>query len=263
MVLFELSQVSVGYDRPVLHAIDCVIEQGEFIAIIGPNGAGKSTLLSTLAGEHSPWCGTLRYKNRPLTDYSIDQIAREFSVVHQFTEHLPPFTVLEFVLLGRFPYRRLLNSDNDEDVAIARQAMDALGIADLADRRIIDLSGGEMQLARVAHCLAQNEHILLLDEPISHLDITHAVRLMDRLAELNRRGSTIVIVLHDINIASDYCSTIIGLKQGNVFFSGKPADVLRYDSLESLFETPCVVLENPISGHPFVYPVPGYLRQGR
>jgi iron complex transport system ATP-binding protein len=112
---------------------------------------------------------------------------------------------------------------------------------------------------RIAHALVQNNRIILLDEPVSHLDIRHSIMIMDILYRLNREGATIVTVLHDINIASDYSTRIVGIKQGGLFFDGPPETVIRYDLVEELFGTSCIVLKNPTTGRPFVYPVPGYV----
>jgi iron complex transport system ATP-binding protein len=161
--------------------------------------------------------------------------------------------------MGRFPHQAAFVVETGEDRGIIEWAAETTGVTHLLSRNITELSGGELQLVRIAHALAQNRGVILLDEPISHLDIQHAVMIMDILWKLNRGGATVVVVLHDINMASDYSGRIVGIKDGGIFMSGPPDEVLRYDLLESLFGTPCIVMRNPTTGRPFVYPVPGFV----
>ncbi|HQL82303.1 MAG TPA: ABC transporter ATP-binding protein [Spirochaetota bacterium] len=262
MSIFELHEVNAGYrDVPVLRDLGLTVSDGEFVSVIGPNGAGKSTLVKTLSGDVRPSSGTVLFKGRRLRDYRARVLARELSVVHQAAEALAPFTVYEFIRLGRFPHQDSFVLESDRDREMIARAAEATGVAGLLSRRLTELSGGELQLARIAHALAQNSSVILLDEPVSHLDIQHAVMIMDILWKLNREGATVVTVLHDINIASDYSTRIVGLREGGVFFSGAPAEVLRYDLVEALFGTSCIVLKNPTTGRPFVYPVPGYVQK--
>ena len=262
MSVFEMKSVFAGYgERNVLSGIDLHIEEGEFAAVIGPNGAGKSTLLKVMAGDLTPSSGEVLFNNKSVREYGVREISRGFSVVHQFLDNVQAFTVREFVGMGRFPHQGFLGIESAEDCREIEDAMEITGISGLSGRRITDLSGGELQLVRIAHSLAQNRDVILLDEPVSHLDIMHSVGIMDILHDLNAAGSTIISVLHDINLSSEYCSSIIGIKEGRLFLSGAPADVLRYDLVEELFGTVCTVNTNPISGKPFVYPVPGHVRK--
>jgi iron complex transport system ATP-binding protein len=261
MSVFELKSMTAGYGgEPVLKSLDLAVGEGEFVSIIGPNGAGKSTLLKTMAGDITPSGGAVYFRGRPLRGYRPRELARHFSIVHQAIETLAPFTAREFVRLGRFPHQGALAVESVEDREIVAWAADTTGVSGLMERRLTELSGGELQLVRIAHALAQNSGVILLDEPVSHLDIQHTVMIMDILWKLNRQGATVAVVLHDINIASDYSSRIIGMKQGGLFFSGEPGDVLRYDLVEALFGTSCIVLKNPTTGRPFVYPGPGYVK---
>lgn len=244
----------------MLRDLSLSVGDGEFVSVIGPNGAGKSTLVKMLAGDVTPSSGSLLFKGRRLREYRARALARELSVVHQAAEAIAPFTVHEFIRLGRFPHQDAFVLESDWDREIIARVADTTGVAGLLARPLTELSGGELQLARIAHALAQNSRVILLDEPVSHLDIQHAVMIMDILWKLNREGTTVVTVLHDINIASDYSTRIVGLKEGGVFFSGAPAEVLRFNLVETLFGTPCIVLENPTTGRPFVYPVPGYIK---
>jgi iron complex transport system ATP-binding protein len=260
MIIFELTSLSAGYSGvPVLKNLSMNVGEGEFISIIGPNGAGKSTLLKILTGDVVPSSGTVSFRGRPLREYRPRDMARHYSIVHQTKEAMVPFTVHDFIRMGRFPHQGAFVVESERDSETIEWAAETTGVLDLLSRRLTELSGGEMQLVRIAHALAQNSRVILLDEPVSHLDIQHAVMIMDILWKLNREGATVAAVLHDINIASDYSGRIIGMKNGGIFFSGEPGEVLRYDLVEALFNTNCIVMKNPTTGRPFVYPVPGYI----
>ncbi len=260
MSLYALEGVTADYGGPpVLTGIGLSIEAGEFLAVIGPNGAGKSTLLKILAGNLAPGAGTVSLHGRPLQRYAPEELAREVSVVHQFLENVPPFTVGEFVAMGRFPHQGILRTESARDREIIDEAVATAGIARLVSRQLTELSGGERQLVYIARALAQSGRVILLDEPVSHLDISHSVQIMDMLHGLNRRGATIITVLHDINLASDYCGRIIALKNAALFADGAPEEIITYETIEALFEMVCVVFRNPMTGKPYTFPVPRHV----
>jgi iron complex transport system ATP-binding protein len=255
--LLDIRNMSAGYGgEPVLENISLQIKSGDFLAILGPNGAGKSTLLKAMCGLLKPSLGELTLSGDSISRMSAMEIARRLSVVHQFAGTVMPYTVREFVALGMFPRR-----DGGGGLRETDGALDMCDISLLADRRLTELSGGEMQLAFIARALVQNRHLILLDEPVSHLDVNHVTRIMDILHRLNMEGGTVITVLHDLNLAADYCGRIIALKDHGVFFDGAPSEVMRYDLIESLFGVVCVVRDNPISGRPFAYVVPEHLRK--
>jgi ABC-type cobalamin/Fe3+-siderophores transport system ATPase subunit len=259
--VFDLDSIRAGYGgAPVLRDLSLQIAEGEFITMIGPNGAGKSTLLKVMSGDIIPGAGSVLFHGRPLGDYRPRTLARMLSIVHQAAEARVAFTVREFIRMGRFPHQGSLVIEDDRDRGVIEGAAETTGAGHLLDRRLTELSGGELQLVRIAHALAQNSRVILLDEPVSHLDIQHAVMIMDILWKLNRGGATVLAVLHDINLASDYSGRILGMKEGKIFFSGAPREVLKYDLVEALFGTACIVMDNPTTGRPFVYPVPGYIK---
>jgi iron complex transport system ATP-binding protein len=257
MNLFNLENVYAGYNSSqVIKKISLSIEKGEFISIIGPNGSGKSTLLKTISGQIKPLSGKVFYRELPIDSYRKIKLAREFSFIHSALEDSAPFTVFEFVSMGLFPFRKFYNFSTTVDDDLIDEAMEMTDITHLKKRLITELSAGERQLALLAQSLVQNRDIILMDEPVSHLDVKHTTDFMDILYRLNKSGSTIISILHDINIASDYSGRIIGLKDGEIFFNGPPNKVIKYKLIEELFGTVCVVLKNPISGKPFVYSVP-------
>jgi iron complex transport system ATP-binding protein len=257
MNLFNLENVSAGYESDiVIKNISLSIGQGEFISIIGPNGSGKSTLLKTISGQIKPLSGNVFYRDLPIGSFRKIKLAREFSFIHSAIEDSAPFTVQEFVSMGLFPFRKFLNFNNESDKIIIDEALEMTDIPHLKKRLVTELSAGERQLALLAQSLVQNRNIILMDEPVSHLDVKHTTDFMDILYRLNKSGSTIISILHDINIASDYSGRIIGLKKGEIFFNGSPEKVVKYKLIEELFGTVCVVLKNPITGKPFSYSVP-------
>jgi iron complex transport system ATP-binding protein len=262
MKIFELQNMNAGYRTiPVLYDITLVINEGDFLGIIGPNGAGKSTLLKVLSDNITPTAGSIFFKGSAIGTYRRRALAQQIAVVHQSLENIPPFTVYDFLRLGRFPHQGLWEIESHEDRSSIEQAMAMTGILHLSDRKIGELSGGERQLVRIAQSLTQSREVIILDEPITFLDITHSIQIMDILYKLNQAGSTIITVLHDINTTSDYCSRIIGLKEGRIFVDGTPEDVLTYQNIEGLYDTVCVVYENPLTKKPQVFPVPEYVKE--
>lgn len=266
MSILKLDSVSAGYPgRKVLYDIDMAVYPGDFIAVIGPNGSGKSTLLSVLSGEIKPESGAAYCKGEDLSRFSAIRRARSFSVVHQSYENLLPFKAEEFAALGYFPRKGFKSYGNLPGKGVeftVDSAFDLLGISGLKDRKITELSGGERQLVFIARALVQCGDVILLDEPVSNLDPGVTVRIMDMLYELNRKGAAIVTVLHNVNLASDYCKTITAVRDGRILFSGSPDDVLGYDNVEELYSSLFTVVKNPVSGRPFVYSVPGHLISG-
>lgn len=261
MNIFTVDSLCAGYrGKNVLHDVNISVGAGEFVAIIGPNGAGKSTLLRSLSGYITPSAGSVLFMGRPVVSYSRRDFSKKLSVVPQFTETDLSFTVREFGELGLFPHRSIFDVGTASKNNAVDGALDAAGISHLGDRPMTEISGGERQLACIARALVQSSSVMLLDEPVSHLDLAHGIGIMDVLHSQNRQGTTVVTVLHDVNLAAEYCSRIIALKEGTVFADGEPREVLTYKNVEGLFDTVCIVTENPVSKRPLVYPVPGFLR---
>ena len=261
MNIFTVKSLNSGYGKiKVLHNIDTAVAKEDFIGIIGPNGAGKSTFLKTLSGLLEPFSGTIEFFNQKLSSYSPLEIARRMAFISQFLVNILPFKVENFVAMGRFPFQNFWEKNSIEDREIIRESLNITETYHLKDRLLSELSGGELQLVCLARALAQNKDVIICDEPISSLDIKHSIRIMDLLYRLNREGSTIITVLHDINIASDYCSSIIGLKRGKIFCHGKPADCVTSGVISSLFDRNCSVKKNPVTGNPHIYPRPEYVR---
>lgn len=243
--VFELSDVSFAYQvgRPVLDHLDLRVEEGDFLGIIGPNGVGKSTLLHVLTGCLGAQSGEVRFLERGIGEWSRLELARRIALVPQREEGIFPFRVEDIVLMGRYPHARgVLGFEDAEDYRIAREAIEAVGLAGFAHRVPAQLSGGEQQLVLLARALAQQPRVLLLDEPTASLDLHHQRRIFSLLAEWNHReGVTILAVSHDINLAAMYCREMAIVSAGRIVARGSAAEVLNEDRLSDVYRVPVTV----------------------
>lgn len=259
MALIKIRGMECGYaDGFHLGPVDMEIREGSFTGIIGPNGSGKSTLFKCLTGDLRLLNGKIELMDKDLSAYSLKERARKLSIVTQFCE-LAPISVEEYVLMGRMPFRKMFQFYHSaEDKAIADYYIRLTGIDHLRKKRITELSGGEQQMACIALALTQKPQLLLLDEATSHLDITHQIRILNLLQKLNEEaGLTIVMIIHDLNMASEYCSDLYLMKKGGLYVSGTPNEVLTYEHIEQVYKTIVLVDNNPLSGKPIIYPVSG------
>jgi len=252
--VFTARGLSASYGRrKALHGLSFNISKGECVALIGPNGAGKSTLLRLLAGILSAPPGSLFLNGVPFEKLNALRIARELSFVGQFAGTVPPYTVEDFVAMGLFPYRKPFQVFGNTESAQVKEALSLCSLENLKGRELGELSGGELQLVFIAKALTQNRSLILLDEPVSHLDAGHIIAVMDILNNINKAGGTVVVSFHDLNLALSQCSRVIALKDGKIFFDGSPPDVVRPELVSGLYETPCFVDKNPVTGKPFVW----------
>jgi ABC-type cobalamin/Fe3+-siderophores transport system ATPase subunit len=254
VTILEADGVEAGYGaRRVLAGCDLRIAAGEVVSIVGPNGAGKSTLLRVLAGLKRPTGGVVRLDDVDVSSLPRRVIAQRIAVVPQILETLFPFTVRDIVALGRTSRLDLLGRPTAEDLAAVRRSLATLDLAALSDRRIDELSGGERQRAVLAMALAQEADILLLDEPTVHLDPAHQRSTLDLVRRLAReRGLAIVMVLHDLNLASAMATRIVVLRDGSIVFDGAPRDALTPDLVRDVFGGGLDVVMH--EGRPFVVP---------
>lgn len=261
--VIEFKGLTCGYgDKIVLRDIELSIGRGQFFGIIGPNGSGKTTMLKAITRLVKPTRGDVFLEGVDMKRLHVNDIARSLAVVSQTMPTLP-MTVREFVLLGRIPYyKRFQLFEGSNDGLVADRAMELTGISRLKDALMSEMSSGEVQLAFIARGLTQEPKVLLLDEPTSHLDIAHQVGILDLVRRLNRQaGLTVIIILHDLNLASEYCDTIALIGDGRVRKCGPPADVLDYQTIEEVYKTVVIVRENPLSGKPFVLIVPEEVKE--
>ncbi|MGQ0667462.1 MAG: ABC transporter ATP-binding protein [Nitrospiraceae bacterium] len=235
------------------------VEAGEIVGIVGPNGSGKSSLLRLLAGLAAPSDGEILLRGRPLGQLGHRDIARVVAIVPQDHVQVFPFTVAETVLMGRHPHHpaRLwslgVGEETEADLACAQRAMSDTDVWSLADRLVSELSGGERQRVVIARALAQEPDVLLLDEPTAFLDINHQIemgRLISRLRA--ERRLTVVLVSHDLNVASQYCDRVLVLKDGRLVRMGTPEETIRPDILRTVYGCDVIVDAHPHTGRPRV-----------
>lgn len=239
--------------NPILKGIDLTAEGRELVGIIGPNGSGKSTLLKCIYRVLRPTGGAVYLDGLALSSMSFRQSARKMAVVAQHNEYAFDFSVREVVLMGRSPHKRLLEGDNAEDVRIVDESLAAVGMEDMAARPFSTLSGGERQRVILARALAQQTPILILDEPTNHLDVKFQLQLMELLREL---GRTVLIAIHDLNIAAMYCDRLYVMKEGRVVGQGTPQAVLTAELIRQVYEVEARVVDGG-DGRPQILYRPG------
>lgn len=256
--LFSVNHAVFRYDgQSAIEDISFTVDQGEFVGIIGPNGAGKSTLLRLLAGFLKPCVGSITFSGRNLNEHNTMTLAKSIATLPQITTTPFSFTVEEFIMMGRYPHAQKGFFYGEREGNFVKDVMDTMEILHLSGRHIDTLSEGERQKVFLSQCIAQDPKALLLDEPVSHLDIRHQIQTFDVLEKLHNEGLTIIMVLHDLNLASEFCSRIILLTQGRIMSDGDPQSVLTFQNIEKAYGTVVIVKENPLSGKPFVVPVSG------
>jgi iron complex transport system ATP-binding protein len=249
--------------RTVLHDVTLAVGPGEIVGLVGPNGSGKSTVIRIVSGVLHGFEGAVRIGGVDLRRLSRTDLARRLAVVPQEPTFGFPFSALEVVLLGRHPHLAGLAFESEADVRVAREALERCGAAALAGRTIQELSSGERQRVVFAKALAQEPQLLLLDEPASFLDIRHQVELYDVVRELaHGRGRAVLTVLHDLNLAAEYCDRIYLLHDGRIAAGGPAAEVLTYANLTRVFETDVYVDVNALTGRLLVVPLSRRARSG-
>jgi iron complex transport system ATP-binding protein len=255
---YQIRGIDFGYGaKRVLKGIEFSIDAGEFIGIIGPNGSGKTTLLKLLAAILKPEAGEIRFEGQNIGSWKRSRLARRMALVPQETIFLYTYTVLEIVLMGRAPYTSLFGFDRPEDLMIARESLEQVGLLGMADRYIQTLSGGERQMVVIARALAQQPQILLLDEPTAYLDIRHQQEIYELLSRLNKeRGITVIVVSHDLNLAGQYCRRLLMLVEGRMQADGPPQEVLKKDRIEAVYGCRVLMDSHPTTGRPRMTIVP-------
>jgi len=255
-VTFGFGRTGTAAQSPALKNISLTISSGEVLGVLGPNGSGKSTLLKVLMRILVPQRGTIELFGQSYESLSQAEISRRVAFVPQETQQAFPFTINEMVLMGRYPHHnRVLGMgwEGVDDRAVAIRAMRELDVAHLGKRLITDVSGGERQRAVIARALAQEPEVLLLDEPTAFLDLHHQLDIARIIRRLNREcGLTVVLVSHDLNLASQYCDRVLLLQEGEIARIGSPEEVISKEALEPVYGCQVLIDRHPQSGMPRV-----------
>jgi iron-siderophore transport system ATP-binding protein len=248
--------IALGYDgHRIVHDLDLAVPDGSFTAIVGANGSGKSTLLRGLARLLKPETGTVVLDGKAIHDHPAKEVARRLGLLPQSQTAPEAISVADLVARGRYPHQSLLRQWSPADQAAVTSALELTGTADLASRPFDELSGGQRQRVWLAMALAQETDILLLDEPTTYLDIAHQIEVLDLCAHLRKeRGSTLVAVLHDLNLAARYATHLVAMKDGGIVAEGDPGTVITPELIELVFGLPCRIITDPESNTPLVIP---------
>lgn len=253
----RIEQLTLGYDaEPVIHSLDLEIPPGVVTAIVGPNACGKSTLLRSLSRLLAPRTGHVLLDGRAVHSIPAKQLARRLGLLPQSPIAPEGISVGDLVGRGRNPHQRAFARWNAEDDRAVARALEATDTVELVDRAVDELSGGQRQRVWIAMALAQQTEVLLLDEPTTFLDVSHQIEVLDLLTDLNRaQGTTIVMVLHDLNLAARYADHLIALRDGRLHACGEPGQVLTPELVQAVFGLPSTVMTDPVSGKPLMIPV--------
>jgi iron complex transport system ATP-binding protein len=248
--------LTLAYDgRVVSSELDVTIPDGSFTVVVGPNACGKSTLLRALARMLKPRAGVVLLDGEPIGSLSSKAVARRLGLLPQSAQAPDAITVADLVARGRYPHQRLLRQWSQEDERAVTAAMRATAVKDLAGRPVDELSGGQRQRVWLAMVLAQETELLLLDEPTTFLDIAHQIDVLELCADLHEhRGHTLVVVLHDLNLACRYATHLIVMGEGRIVAEGRPAEIVDAELVERVFGLRCRVIEDPEAGTPLIVP---------
>ena len=256
-VRLAAEHVRLGYDDTVVvHDLDLRLTEGSFTAIVGPNGCGKSTLLRALGRLLRPTSGQVLLDGRSIARTPTREVATVLGLLPQSPVAPEGLTVGDLVARGRHPHQTWLRQWSTDDEAVVAEVLAWTDMAGLAERPVDELSGGQRQRAWISMALAQGTDLLLLDEPTTYLDLSHQIDVLELVGRLHaERGRTVVVVLHDLNLAARYAERLVAMKDGALVASGTPAEVLTEQLLADVFDLEARVLPDPVSGTPMVVPV--------
>lgn len=248
--------VTVGYGgRAVIDDLDVSIPPGVVTTIIGPNGCGKSTLLRTLTRLLKPAKGTVVLDGEDIVKLRTRDVAKKLGLLPQAPVAPEGLTVGDLVARGRHPHQSWLRQWSSDDAGVVERALAMTGVADLADRPVDSLSGGQRQRVWISMTLAQGTDLLLLDEPTTYLDLAHAIDVLDLVDDLHESGCTVVMVLHDLNLATRYSDNLIVMRAGSILAQGHPRDVITAELLYEAFGLQAQVIDDPVGDRPLIVPI--------
>ncbi|MDG4657402.1 ABC transporter ATP-binding protein [Ectobacillus antri] len=252
----KTKELKLSYgDTLIIDKLNLEIPKGEITVFIGGNGCGKSTLLRSLARLLKPSSGTVLLEGEAIDKLPTKEVARRMAILPQGPIAPEGLTVLQLVKQGRYPYQSWFKQWSQRDEQAVQNALAATGMTELADRQVDSLSGGQRQRAWIAMTLAQETEIILLDEPTTYLDMTHQIEILDLLFELNEKEKrTVVMVLHDLNLACRYAHHIVAIRDKKVYAQGKPEDIISCQLVRDVFRMECQITADPLFGTPLCIP---------
>ena len=259
--MIRFHDVSARYpkaSRAALSGVSLVAPPGSLTAVVGPNGSGKSTLVRVLLRRLSTTSGRVEIGGRALDAFDTRALARHVAVVPQRESAVFPLPVHEYVALGRYPHEGPWRAATAQDGALIDQAMADAGVADLATRDILALSGGEWQRARIARALAQGGDVLILDEPTTFLDVGHEMGMFELFASLAHRGRAVLVISHQLNLIARFADAMVLLHEGHIVAAGSPYAVMQAPTLERVYQWPLVITRDPAVGAPALVPLRGH-----
>lgn len=224
--------------KPIVKDVSINIGKNEFVGIIGPNGSGKSTLLKTIYRIYKPKSGVMYLNGKDLLSMSPKNVAKELGVLGQFNNISFDIKVKDIVLMGRTPHKSFLEGDSLDDYKIVQDSLEKVNMLEYYDRSFSTLSGGEKQRVLLARVLAQKVNLLILDEPTNHLDIKHQLQILNVVKSLD---ITVVLALHDLNLATAYCDKLYVMHNGNIVSSGKPEEILTKELIKDVYEVDSII----------------------
>ncbi|WP_306932251.1 ABC transporter ATP-binding protein [Streptomyces luteogriseus] len=248
--------VTVGYGgRAVIDELDVAIPPGVITTIIGPNGCGKSTLLKTLSRLLKPAEGSVVLDGEDIGRLRTRDVAKKLGLLPQAPVAPEGLTVADLVARGRHPHQSWLRQWSSDDADVVERALAMTGVSDLADRPVDALSGGQRQRVWISMTLAQGTDLLLLDEPTTYLDLAHALDVLDLVDDLHESGCTVVMVLHDLNLATRYSDNLVVMREGSILAQGHPRDVITAELLHEAFGLRARVIDDPVGDRPLIVPI--------
>ncbi|WP_188208086.1 ABC transporter ATP-binding protein [Alkalibacillus aidingensis] len=252
----QAESLTLGYDdHIIIDELNLEVPKGEITVLVGANGCGKSTLLKSMARLLKPSTGAVLLDGKDIAKTPSKEVAQNLALLPQSVMAPEGLTVYQLVKQGRYPHQSWMKKWSKEDEDIVENALTLTKMQDLRDRSIDELSGGQRQRAWIAMTLAQDTDVILLDEPTTYLDMTHQIDILDLLFDLNQQeGRTIIMVLHDLNLACRYAHNIVAIKNGDVYVNGKPEDVITCENVHTVFQMHCQVSQDPIFGTPLCIP---------